>query len=382
MKTKCVLWCIFLGIALLMVSCSLEKPSPVGAQYFERENRGAENHLVVYSAPSDTSYKTTVSCGKSTYLFFGMDKDIEALTFVVFDTVKITEPILKAVLSFQTILYIASETLPIDVSVYTTDATWEETSITWENHILPSSTGPIQTVQIQSADTFMVEAEIPAELAAAMVTPDSLVKRIGIMLKVDAGGCLFQSFSMEYSSTSEAVPHLTLYTASDTLSVWPEKDAFVANTNRAPVADRIRIQNGIAERSLLFFDLSAIPSEASINRALLILHSESGAAVPNDTSAFYFTIYPLADSLQNVSDVRIDTALVASGSIKGDSCRAVITSIVQYWTAKTIKNAGIMLNGILEESDLAGQSLYSAQADSSLMPKLDVFYSLPPSSRF
>jgi hypothetical protein len=383
MKTKYLTYPMVVGMALLLVRCGQEKPSPVGAQYYERQNRGTEEHLAAYSTLSDTSYQTSAACGKSYNLFFGADKDIEAYTYVVFSKTINTKPILRAVLSFQTVSYMASGTTPLSVSIYATDTTWEESSMTWKNQALPSSAVPIQTVQIETADTCNVEMEIPPETAAALISADSSLKRIGILLKADVPGCILHAYGREYSSTSDAVPHLTLYLDADTLSVRPEKDAFTAKMDRVPVADRIRIQDGIAERSLLFFNnLTAVPPEATINRALLILRADGETAVPNDTSTFYFTIYPVADSIQSVDNVKVDSASVVIGKIAGDTCRAVITAIIQQWTSKKLKNWGLLLNGYQEQSDLAGRSLYSAQSDSLFMPRLDVFYSLPPSSRF
>ncbi|MBN2201535.1 hypothetical protein JW777_06270, partial [bacterium] len=60
-----------------------------------------------------------------------------------------------------------------------------------------------------------------------------------------------------------------------------------------------------------------------------------------------------------------------------------ITSLVQRWSSGVIRNGGLMLRGALETSDPAGCSPYSRSApDSSLIPRLELFYSLPPTSRF
>jgi hypothetical protein len=377
-------WCLagcLLGAALMCFRCGGYKASPVGAQLFQGQNPDMEKRVNLTAASSDTSYRIAVTCEGSSLLFFGNGKNLEAWTYVVFDTITI-DSLVKATLSFQVRPYPVLNSGPVILSILPTGSAWDETAMTWENKILPSSETPLFQAEINSADTTSIDLDVPLDVLATFVTKDTLTGRTGILIKTESPGGLFQMYSLEYSASSTGYPHLTLYTASDTLVVSPAKDTFVSNSDLSYRPDILRVQDGIAERSLLHFNIAGIPAEATINRALLILHADPEASVPDPSATFYLAVSPVADSSWTYPNVKTDSTWVASGSFTEDSVAVVVTSLVQKWTSRTFRNGGMMLTGVLEKSDLAGRSFFSSSADSARMPRLDVYYSLPPSGRY
>jgi len=381
MTSKWSLAGCLLGVAFMCFQCGGYKASPVGAQLFQGQNPNMERHVTLTAASSDTSYRIAVACGGSSLLFIGNGRDLEAWTYVVFDTITI-DSLIKATLSFQVRPYPVLNPGRVILSILPTGSTWDETTMTWDNKILPSSETPLFQAEINSADTSSIDLDVPLDVLATFVTKDTLTGRVGILIKTESTGGLFQMNSLEYSASSTSYPHLTLYTASDTLIVSPSKDTFVSNSELSSRSDILRIQDGIAERSLLHFNIAGIPVEATINRAMLILHADPEASVPDPSAMFFLAVSPVADSVWTVPNLKLDSTWVAYGSFTGDSVAVTVTSLVQKWTSQTFLNGGMMLTGVLEKSDLAGRSFFSSSSDSARMPRLDVYYSLAPSGRY
>jgi hypothetical protein len=381
MTSKRILACCILVAVFMGFRCGGYKASPVGARFFQGQNPDMERHVTLSAASSDTSYRVSAVCGGSSLLFFGNGKNMEAWTYVVFDTTSL-DSVIKCSLTFQVRPYPVSNGGPVTVSILPTGSAWDETAMTWENKILPESGTPLFSAEINPGDTSSIDLDVPLDVLATLVTKDTLTGRTGILIKTESTGGLFQIFSREYSASSTGYPRLTLYTASDTLIVPPSKDTFVSNGELSSRSDILRIQDGIAERSLLRFNVAGIPPEATVNRALLVLHADPEASVPDPSATFYLAVSPVADSVWSIPNVKLDSTWVASGSFTGDSVAVVVTSLVQKWSSQTFRNGGMLLTGVLEKSDLAGCSFYSSSADSARMPRLDVFYSLPPSGRY
>lgn len=381
MRPNRVSLCI-LGTALAVLSCSQEKATPVGSALYDQENPGSENRLIVPTS-RDTVYTQSVSCGSGYSLFTGSQAGVETRAFFVFDTVTVAGSAERAVLAFRTFPYAVSASGDIRLLVSEILSDWNEYTLTWDTR--PAETGPPFAESTASAsDTSDVEIEIPLDLALSLVNPDTAAARPGLALLTGDPECVFRLYSREAGVTlSPLLLFISAGDTADTVSVRTRKDAFVVRNETALPAERLRIQNGTAERILLFFDLSAIPREATINRARLILHTDDEHVFPASEPDFAFYAYPVSDSLWTVPPAAIDSTRAVSGVFSADSTAASLTSIVQRWTSGVMENGGLMLKGALETSDPAGCSPYSGSApDSVLVPKLDIFYSLPPTSRF
>jgi hypothetical protein len=372
----------FLCIGLLGFHCGGYKASPVGAEMFQGQNPDMERRVTFTAASSDTSYRVPVVCGGSSYLFAGNDGNLEAWTYVVFDTSTIAGSLVKATLSFRILPYPVSGASPVEISILPTESTWDEQAMTWDTKITPASETPLFRVQASLSDPTMIDLDVPLDIAAAFVTKDTTVERTGILIRAEGTGGFIHLFSRESSDSTSLIPHLTLITESDTVTVAPQKDTFVSNSDRTVLPDRYWMQDGTAERILMRFHIIGIPHEATINRAMLVLHTDSESAVPDPATTFYLSAVPVVDSIWTFPGVVTDSTWIASGAVSEDSVALVLTSLVQKWTSGTAVNGGLMLKGVLETTDLAGRSVFSSSADSVRIPRLEVFYSIPPSGRY
>jgi hypothetical protein len=279
-----------LGTALAVLSCSQEKATPVGSALYDQENPGSENRLVV-PASRDTVYTQSVSCGSGYSLFTGSQGGVETRAFVVFDTVTVGGSVERAVLAFRTFPYAGSASGDVRLLVSETQSDWDEYSLTWDTR--PAETGPPFAESTAAAsDTSDVEIEIPLDLALSLVNPDTSAVRPGVALLAGDPDCVFRLYSREAGVTlSPVLLFIAAGDTADTLTVRTRKDAFVVRNETGLPVERLRMQNGTAERILLFFDVSAIPREATINRARLILHTDEDHVFPASEPDFPFYAY-------------------------------------------------------------------------------------------
>ena len=77
----------------------------------------------------------------------------------------------------------------------------------------------------------------------------------------------------------------------------------------------------------------------------------------------------------------MDSTLSMLGTVSGDSASINITTIVQNWTSGKSENYGLLLKGSSEIYNLHQRAFFSTESDSLLRPRLEVYYTLPPSSR-
>jgi hypothetical protein len=383
MNPKYARFFLLIGLCLSIVRCGGYKASPVGAEMFQGQNPDMERLAAFTPASSDTSYRISRACGGSPLLFAGNDQGLEALTYVVFDTATITGSVIKATLSFQVLPYPVAAASPADIQILPTGSKWDEGSMTWDTRIPAASETPLFEVQASLSDSStVIDLDVTADLAKSFVTTDTTVERTGIMIRTASPGGFFKLYGRESSASTSLIPHLTLITESDTLTVTPVKDTFVSSSDRSGLPDRYWIQDGIAERILMRFNLTGIPPEATINRAMLVLRADPESSFPDAASAFYLSAVPLADSVWTLPGVALDSTWTASAKVTADSAALILTSLVQKWTSGTQPNCGLMLRGVLETTDPAGRAFFSSSADSAGIPRLRVFYSVPPSGRY
>ena len=160
--------------------------------------------------------------------------------------------------------------------------------------------------------------------------------------------------------------------------------------------DRLTVGNGSGFRSLLRFDLSGIPINATINQAFLTLtvHSEGSrtrdfgltlAASPVVSDSSWNPVTLLTDSLySHPKAIALDSLVTFSltNSTLYPSAIPELTGIVQRWTLNLYPNWGLVLRSAEPGLNPDQMSFYSGETDSTLAPELRVTYTTPPSPRF
>jgi hypothetical protein len=371
----------------VLIQCGKETFSSVGTQFYQSANPGSERHTTAFSSSSDTSYSVSVPCGKSYSLFLGMDKGIETKTVVVFDTVSLTGPARSVVLSFFVKPLSPSSGSPVAVSIHSMDtdsmdAAWVETALTWAEFSEAWVRDRVAGALISTSDTSQVSIELPLDILPEWIAPD---RHSGLMVSADAPGCVFQLASRESDTATipRLIPRITVkYNDSDSVVVRPIRDTYIARSLEDPPNNRLAIEDGTAKRAFLFFDVSDIPAEATVNRAELMLHADTDGSFPESGDSFAISVTPVAQGGDPSTNSGLDSTQVITGSFTGDSARVILTGFVQKWVSGVKPNAGIVVRGVQEKTGCGKRWVFDSFSDSLLAPRLDLYYSLPPTGRF
>jgi hypothetical protein len=379
-------------LTFTLTQCSKNQGNPVGAQFFQRESWGSEN-CIFQQAASDTFYYTSVNTGSSSSLYLGQYQGSESRILVLFSNLPDSGTVDSALVTLYTQRTIGSATHPATASVHAINRAWEESEITWESFGEGSIGEQIATMEISDEqpaadnDTTAIIFYLPPSRIQSWMDSSQASENFGILLASfpPDTGYFIEFFSRESTSDEFKGPRMTIYitqdTTHETYNVYPTQDTFIANTRREPTSDRLFIANGIALRSMLSFNVDSIPDNATINRALLTLYSDTLLSFPDHRESFDVIVYPVTDGSWPIPAVPFDSTMGIAGSVIEDSSVMNLTPFVQGWTAGFTTNYGLLLIGWNERNDLHRRAFYSIATDSHRQPKLKIFYTLPPSSR-
>ena len=377
---------IAFGVGWLALRCSENAGNPIGSAYFQRDNPGQQLFLRTQASPADSFYQTYVRCGESSRLAVGQASGIQARSLLMFTDLPDSGRVDSAVVLLFVSDSLGSVTENWTPIVHRITGSWEDTSVTWERFDQDNLLGEVlATTSRRSSDSLFLT--LPTDLVQSWIDTATSDENFGIAMALEPPdtGFVYLFYSDDETSSASHVPKLTLYVTQDTTqtstTASPSADAFVATIQRNPDSQHLWIADGGALRSLLWFALDSIPEEATINRALLILQEDTTLAFPASDDAFVVLGFAVSDSVWIPPEVAYETTPVCNATTADQTLRINITTIVQNWTSKAVANHGLVLIGASEISTVEARSFYSAQADSALVPQLEIHYSLPPSNR-
>ncbi len=373
----------------ILNQCTKYKENPVGSDFFQRENYGSETYTLFQPAPNDTSYKASVFTDKSGYLYVGGYRANFSRSLIHFAMTDISDTITvdSAIVTLHINNILGSATEPFVPTVHLITGPWEPSETNWDHFEASNIIGDAITLTETTIDTDSVAFTLPSSLVQSWIDTTDQTENNGILIsytELDTGS-LVQYYSA--NSYEGVYPKLTLFYQEDTLTtidIVASKDTYIVNSQKEPSPDRLFISNSIAFRSLLLFNIDTIPADATINKAMLILHADTTQSFPNHDNPFDIYGYPITDLSWPLPLIPVDSSIYASGTLEDttDVMRMNITTIVECWTYELLDvNAGILLSGRDEQKNILGRGFFSTTADSALQPALEIFYSTPPSSR-
>lgn len=392
MKHALIITVSLLSLTLTLTQCSQKQGNPVGSQFFQRENWGSENYIF-QQATSDTFYHTSVNTGSSSSLYLGQYQGSQSQILFLFSNLPDSGTVDSAVVTLYAQRILGSATGPATASVHAINHAWEESEITWESFGEGSIGEQIATMEISDEelaadnDTIAISFYLPPPRVQSWMDSSQASENFGILLESSPPdtGFFVEFFSREDISDVFKGPRIRIYLTQDTTHEtsikYPTQDTFIANTRQEPTSDRLFVADGIALRSMLSFNVDSIPDNATINRALLTLYSDTLLSFPDHRESFELIVYPVTDGIWPIPAVPFDSTMGIGGSVIEDSTVMILTPFVQGWTAGFTTNYGLLLIGWNERNDLNRRAFYSTTADSHQRPKLKIFYTLPPSSR-
>jgi hypothetical protein len=372
-------------ILIILIHCGKNSQSPIGKAFIEP--RGAEKDTIFYTSLLDTFYHADVAAGISSYLYLGETDHTKAKTLIWFSNFPDSGTVDSAFVTLTPYEIIGALSGTFSAFVYLVENNWDEYEITWELFDHDLTGNEITTFDLDASeintnlDSMTIQFDIPVEHIQSWMNTTTADNNYGILITYQLSNFIVGFYGRGLSNG----PKLDLHVTQDTTQheeIVPLKDAFIATSLQTENPDRLYIQNGSALRTFLDFDVTLIPEDATVNRALLFLHSDTLLSIPDNSESFYILAYPVKNmTTWPITTIVYDTANYVSGTAIGDSATFNITSIVQDWTSGVKENFGLMLKGNNEYFNLHQRAFFSTTVDSVLQPCLKIYYTEPPSSR-
>jgi hypothetical protein len=380
---------LLLGLAVVLGGCEINSGNPAG---FDLTGRGPDtvlsDTLVVTGA--DTSWAVPLPLEAASRMLVGRIGGFEAVTLISFTDLPADAIVEEAALQLRRATGISEIDEPANLvlSVHPVTVDWDST---WSNEDLPSlTTDPVVDVfsMAWNAASDTIGFGLPTTLVQSWVDDGAAAAR-GVALLPDlAATWVLAIHSSETTSGTSRRPRLRLRWrpaggGTSRIETFPvDQDLHLVSYSALPAPGELWLARGAAWRTLLTFDLSGLPPEATVNRALLRLHifPDDGVAPPygigvsRPASATPWDLPPLDMVVAGTSA----SAVAVSGS---DSTATIVVnrplgSIVSAGQTDT----GLLLFATSEFTSIGMLKLTDATAPPEKRARLEIIYSLPPGS--
>ncbi len=381
---------ILIGItAIAFYSCN-DNPASVGSNLLKNDYVAVKqvDSFKDSLKQSSSYYKRIIPLGTSPTLLLGKHNNVQAAILMRFsigfndsiltDYAANKVSITSAVVQLTTSYFYGDSTAPFGFSVHKVNSVW--TPKGFDADSLSSLVYDPSNVESNinykdSAASFNLSSSLTDEWMKELI--DSTYSNdYGIYFIPSAGTNKVVGFDVYTSSLTSAVTlSLVLnkpgvYT--DTVIFYPSANtSVVTSTPPSGSSDDIFIQSSAAYNAKLWFDVSSVPNNARINRAELILTSDSSASVKGNNYINSLTVYYSKDSTNNLIDTTKGSFSLSSVNNTYDGN---ITSFVQNWV-----NSGINQGLLIQAGGLtSGTELFAVKGsnttDLAIRPRLIITY--------
>ena len=381
---------IVLVLAALSQSCSEKTPTNAFDDLADSTLVGTLKTLNLAKPDTAFSGSIIVSSSSSPFLFLGSEdgKNVSvALRFFNLpESLVVTEA--KLVWVADTI-YTGTPTGTVSATVHEIKQDWELAKLRFEDtqndFFEPAPAGnfdvPVQSVR----DTFFVDID-PNLVNKWIGLQDSL--RNGILIRPQ-GAFFVQRFLSLNATTNQ--PKLQLFhedtTRTSPIETIASGDASIIEVVTPPASGSYYVGNGVEYKTLLKYDLSEIPKEATINRAQLVVNINSTHSYLSADDPFVIGVEAVLSELTDL-DAGVDSLILNSKIRLITNSVAVLPStstltinlndLVQSWTSGQQANYGMLLETRSTGRDLYRMAIYSGELEPERAPKLEIQYSVPP----
>ncbi|MBS1551191.1 MAG: DNRLRE domain-containing protein [Bacteroidetes bacterium] len=202
------------------------------------------------------------------------------------------------------------------------------------------------------------------------------VKNNGIVLMPNAGSSSIKGFflkNVDESLQPVVKVILSKNNVTDTVLVNTSVGLTLSNAPASVIpAERFLLQNGIAYRNILKFDLTKLPANVIINNANLQFTLDKSASFISENTDKRIVIGMVTDSITRKDSIYTNASLLDTITYSVN-----LNPVFQRWNSGTMPNLGITLKNIFELQNLDNFVFYtSAAADISKRPRLKITYTL------
>ena len=394
MKKRLIAQSLFLLFGLILLHCARNKGNPVGAAYFQRDNMGTEIHVDYQPVTQDTSFKTYVNTVSSPFLFLGELPDITSKILLLFTVLPPDSAVVdSARVTIHAENIIGEPTGSFTATVHQVLNDWDIFDVTWETFTDDMIGTELASFEISadditaSGDSLAYTFDLPADIVQSWVDSTTNESNHGIVICPSPSDFIVDFIGDDATdqSTEDLGPKLYVRYTTDTVRMstyTATADLFLADIEKELTEDILDVGNGSAFHAYIKLDLDTIPPNATINRALLTLTSDTTLSFPSHGDLFAATVFSVVDDVWTAPEVGLDSTTFYTAGVYGDTLMFTLTDLVQEWTAGIRDNFGLLIAGNSERVNLNQRGFYSMTADPALRPRIKINYSLPPSSRY
>lgn len=227
--------------------------------------------------------------------------------------------------------------------------------------------------------TFDLNKDVVFDWLKYKIDSNSTSKNNGIIISPTENTGYFIGFNATntFASTPQTTISIVLEKPSsflDTIAVYPNRDLHVVEkTSDIPVTqNKIYLEAGYALRGRVFFDLSAIPKNIAISKAILELTVDTLSTSDGNPKSDSLFVHMIKDSTKHsLTDDSVYTTIMVRN---GDKFTGDISWMVQKWNAGA-ENQGLNLTLYDEFSSVARIVFYgSKESNVALRPRLTIYY--------
>lgn len=389
------------AIGLAVIGCNNSTPVNLSPDLTDSTVVGTPKFAVLGPPQnSDTRARSVNTGGTSPFLYVG-EADGKRVSFLIrFIFTNFPQPDSLTIDAAELILRqgkpIGSSNGSFTATAHRVTANWLENEVTFESFAGAFDAAILGSTTITAADSDTVVIPIDASLVQVWAdTSDSSFANLGIYVQGQGASFLKQ---LNSRNAETALPRLRIYGtrasgAADTLEALALDDAFLYEVLQPPAEGPLYVGNGFEHRSYLRYDLSSIPSAATINFAQLRLTIDTTRTFITGDEGVVFSLFAVlreAENLENLMEP-LET-MVADGRIRGvtgsvlvavDSTRnqqVSLRTLVQDWRQGFVPNNGVLIIASRPNRDLFRVAFSNDANDSTRAPRLEVYYTVPPST--
>jgi hypothetical protein len=267
-----------------------------------------------------------------------------------------------------------------EITVHNVTADWKEDEVNAESFNDSFDPAVIGSQMVAAADSDTVVVAIDTTLVSGWT--DGSVENYGLLVRFSSAEFIKTFLSGNANSGN---PELRLrYTSGDAVidsTFLPTEDAFLARRTAGLPPGYLYVGNGIADRAALRFDISAIPSTATINRARLKLTMVPEQSVLT-SDPIILAAFPLAERLEPGQSVAFDSTFRSPQFFLYDTTATVeldVADMLQAWVIGKQANNGLTIRSLITNRDITRVAFESRLAsDEARRPRLEVDYTVPP----
>jgi len=404
---------LFFGIVLLLLHCTNEKPMPSGYDLLNRDNKAGVVPPITLKATRLAHYwetQKTTQTGQLSTLLLGNSQTVHSdIVLKCWELVRVdTNAVLDSVNLYFYGSYLFGQDSLLDVTIHRINADWQESNFSWSDIDGGYDQEPLENARFTfHANNWnkipITDLQFMKEWIRDTYNDDLTIH--GLLVRCNQSDIAAEFLSSEFTNTSFR-PYLKIYMqdaegAPDSIAVNVTHDGSLLQNSVDIEAETLqespeflRIGDASGFKSLLQFDVSGIPSEATIHKALLKFYVDAEHSTVKQGGAISIaaariisdsTWAPVTIALDSTISPASDEAAPENETFAFDNATAAhtLSRIVQKWVSDDeTPNNGLILVPSYPGQDFQEIALKTGVSDSIYTPTLEITYSLPPGHRF